>query len=350
MSKKLNLPSALGILLIGLFSANTSQAQLTNYTWNGSTSNWTTTTSWTPSWTGASSSGQSNNIAVFTNTGTFTNVDLSSTRTVGGILFTPNAYAYTFNSANNSVLTIWDKGLTNNSGKTQTFNLGVTIGGGNAPLFAGASSTNVFAGTMTLGSTSTGRIPSFQGTGYTIVSGNIVNNASPSDITKPGVSIDTTSGAGVFFSGTNTYTGITSIGANGGILTVDRVSALSANSFLNFFGTSGSGTALNLGGNGLSYTMNYFQAGANGWINTTNAANTATLTFTNLAGLNAATGTTSRMLGVGTNVSVIFNGDYNIAGANTGKAMTFTVDGAGTTTFNGSFNGGAGNNLTNGLI
>ena len=26
-------------------------------------------------------------------------------------------------------MTIWDKGLTNNSGKTQTFNLGVTIGG-----------------------------------------------------------------------------------------------------------------------------------------------------------------------------------------------------------------------------
>ncbi|NCX06190.1 MAG: hypothetical protein EBW68_10490, partial [Actinobacteria bacterium] len=66
---------------------------------------------------------------------------------------------------------------------------------------------------------------------------------------------------------------------------------------------------------------------------------------------NAATGTTSRMLGVGTNVSVIFSGDYNIAGqTNTGKAMTFTVDGAGTTTFNGSFNGGANNNLTNGLI
>ena len=348
MSKRLNLPSALGIFLIGLFSANISQAQLTNYVWNGSTSNWITTTSWTPSWTGANSSGQSNNIAVFTNTGTFTNVDLSSTRTVGGILFTPNAYAYTFNSANNSVLTIWDKGLTNNSGKTQTFNVGVTIGGGNAPLFAGANSTNVFAGTVTLGSTSTGRIPSFRGTGYTIVSGNIVNNASPSDITKPGVSIDTTGGAGVLFSGTNTYTGVTSIGANGGILTVDRVSALSANSFLNFFGTSGSGTALNLGGNGLFYTMNYFQAGANGWINTTNAANTATLTFTNTAGLNAATGTTSRMLGVGTGVSVIFNGDYNIAGANTGKAMTFTVDGAGTTTFNGSFNGGG--NLTNGLI
>ena len=351
MSKKLNLLSALGISLIGLFSANTSQAQLTNYVWNGSTSNWATTTSWTPSWTGNSGSdGQSNTIAVFTNTGTFTNIDLNQTRTVGGILFTTNAYSYTINSASSRGLTIWDKGLTNNSGKTQTFNVAVTIGGGNAPLFAGANSTNVFAGTMTLGSTSTGRIPSFRGTGYTIVSGNITNASNNSDPTKPGVSIDTTAGAGVFLSGTNTYTGITSIGSNGGILTVDRVSALSANSFLNFLGSSGSGTALNLGGNGLSYTMNYFQAGANGWINTTNAANTATLTFTNTAGLNAATGTTSRMLGVGTGVSVIFNGDYNIAGANTGKAMTFTVDGAGTTTFNGSFNGGAGNNLTNGLI
>ena len=342
---------------LSLFFTPSAKAQLTNYIWNNSSSNWTTTTSWTPNWTGASSSGQSNNIAVFTNTANaFTNVDLSSARTAGGVLFTTNAYAYTFNSANNSVLTIWDKGLTNNSGKTQTFNLGVTIGGGNAPLFAGANSTNVFAGTMTLGSTTTGRIPSFQGTGYTIVSGNIVNNASPSDLTKPGVSIDTTNGAGVFFSGTNTYTGVTSIGANGGILTVDRVSALSSSSFLNFYGTSGSGTALNLGGNGLSYTMNYFQAGANGWINTTNAANTATLTFTNTSNQNAATGTTSRMLGVGTGVSVIFNGDYNIAGTNgplngtTAKAMTFTVDGAGTTTFNGSFNGGAYGNLTNGLI
>ena len=349
MSKRLNLPSALGIFLIGLFSANISQAQLTNYVWNGSTSNWTTTTSWTPSWTGDSgSTTQANTVAVFTNTGTFTNIDLSQTRTVGGILFTTNAYSYTINSANSKGLTIWNTaGLSNNSAKTQTFNVAVTIGGGSTVLSAGANSTNVFAGTVTLGSTSTGRTPSFRGTGYTIVSGNIVNNVGAS---AGGVSIDTTAGAGVFFSGTNTYTGITSIGSNGGILTVDRVSALSANSFLNFFGTSGSGTALNLGGNGLSYTMNYFQAGANGWINTTNAANTATLTFTNTAGLNAATGTTSRMLGVGTGVSVIFNGDYNIAGANTGKAMTFTVDGAGSTTFNGSFNGGPNNNLTNGLI
>ncbi|NDH69445.1 MAG: hypothetical protein EBY22_16425, partial [Gammaproteobacteria bacterium] len=261
MSKKLNLPSALGILLVGLFSANISQAQLTNYTWNGSSSNWTTTTSWSPSWTGSNNSNQSNNIAIFTNTGTFTNIDLSSTRTVGGILFTTNAYSYTINSANNSALTIWNTaGLTNNSAKTQTFNAGVTIGGGNAVLFAGANSTNVFAGTMTLGSTSSGRTPSFQGTGYTIVSGNIVNNAGAS---AGGVSIDTTAGTGVLFSGTNTYTGRTSIGANGAILTVDRVSALSSSSSLNFFGTSGSGTALNLGGNGLSYTMNYFEAGAN---------------------------------------------------------------------------------------
>lgn len=349
MSKKLNLLSALGIFLIGLFSANTSQAQLTNYTWNGTSSNWTTTSSWTPSWTGDSGSAtQSNNIAIFTNNGTFTNIDLSANRTVGGILFTTNANSYTINSASSKWLTIWNTaGLSNNSAKTQTFNVAVTIGGGNSVLSAGANSTNVFAGTMTLGSTSTGRSPSFQGTGYTIVSGNIVNNAGAS---AGGVSIDTTAGAGVFFSGTNTYTGRTSIGSNGGILTVDRVSALSASSYLNFFGTSGSGTALNLGGNGLSYTMNYFEAGANGWINTTNAANTATLTFTNTAGLNAATGTTSRMLGVGTGASVIFNGDYNIAGANTGKAMTFTVDGAGTTTFNGSFNAGASGNLTNGLI
>ena len=88
MSKKLNLPIALGILLIGLFSANISQAQLTNYIWNGSSSNWTTTTSWTPSWTGDSgSTTQSNTIAIFTNNGTFTNIDLSANRTVGGILF-----------------------------------------------------------------------------------------------------------------------------------------------------------------------------------------------------------------------------------------------------------------------
>ena len=349
MSKKLNLPSALGIFLIGLFSANTSQAQLTNYIWNGSTSNWTTTTSWTPSWVGDSgSSNQANTVAVFTNTGTFTNIDLSANRTVGGILFTTNANSYTINSASSKWLTIWNTaGLSNNSAKTQTFNVAVTIGGGSSVLSAGANSTNVFAGTMTLGSTSTGREPSFRGTGYTIVSGNIVNNVGAS---AGGVSIDTTAGPGVFFSGTNTYTGRTTIGSNGGILTVDRVSALSANSYLNFFGTSGSGTALNLGGNGLSYTMNYFEAGANGWINTTNAANTATLTFTNTSNQNAATGTTSRMLGVGTNVSVIFSGDYNIAGTNRGKAMTFTVDGAGTTTFNGSFNGAAGLNLTNGLI
>jgi len=248
-------------------------------------------------------------------------------------------------------LIIYDQfGLTNNSGKTQTFNLGVAIDRGSASLFAGANSTNVFAGTMTLGNgTTSGRTPKFQGTGETIVSGNIVNNATSSS--AGGVAIETTAGAGVFFRGTNTYTGITSINNNGAILTVDRVSALSTASYLNFFGTSGSGTALNLGGNGLSYTMNYFQAGANGWINTTNAANTATLTFTNTAGLNVGTtGTSSRMIGVGTNASVVFSGDFNIAGTNTGKAMTFTVDGAGTTTFNGRFNGGAGLNLTNGLI
>ena len=140
MSKKLNLPFALGILLIGLFSSNISQAQFTNYTWNGSSSNWTTTTSWTPSWTGSNASTESNTVAIFTNTGTFTNIDLSSTRTVGGILFTTNAYSYTINSASGRALTIWNTaGLSNNSAKTQTFNVGVTIGGGSTVLSAGAT-------------------------------------------------------------------------------------------------------------------------------------------------------------------------------------------------------------------
>ena len=84
MSKKLNSPFALGILLIGLFSANISQAQLTNYVWNGSTSNWTTTTSWTPSWTGGTSSAQTSNIAVFSNTvNAFTTIDLSGNNIIG---------------------------------------------------------------------------------------------------------------------------------------------------------------------------------------------------------------------------------------------------------------------------
>jgi hypothetical protein len=113
MSKKLNLLSALGIFLIGLFSANTSQAQLTNYIWNNSSATWTNTTSWSPSWAGDNNQAQSNNIAVFSNTANaFTTIDLSSNRTVGGIFFTTNALTYTFNSANSKVLTIWDKGLT----------------------------------------------------------------------------------------------------------------------------------------------------------------------------------------------------------------------------------------------
>jgi len=85
MDKKLSLNLSLGAVFLGLllFFTPSAKAQ-TNYIWNNSSSSWTTSTSWSPSWTAqGTTSAQTSNIAVFSNTvNAFTTVDLSANRTV----------------------------------------------------------------------------------------------------------------------------------------------------------------------------------------------------------------------------------------------------------------------------
>jgi len=211
MSKKLNLPSALGIFLIGIFSANVSQAQVyTNLYWNpsslGGTGTWSSSTVfWSTNAAGGGtlqSSGTSTS-NVYNFTGTAGTVTSSSGLTVGGINWSTTGYTWTsassrtfvgtdatatgtnaINIANNANLNITGSGfvfdalsitggtgstltLTNAAGATTTVIMGSSSAKGGR-----TNSVNTIisgAGTIVLGTTA-------GTTGFT-QAGNIINNS-----------------------------------------------------------------------------------------------------------------------------------------------------------------------------
>jgi fibronectin-binding autotransporter adhesin len=211
MSKRLNLPSALGIFLIGLFSANVSQAQTyTNLYWNpsslGGSGSWNSSNAfWSTNSTGGgtlqSSGTSTSNIYNFS--GTAGTVSANSSLTIGGMNWLTTGYTlssasvrkYTatdatvtgtnaINIANNANLNITGAGFTFDA-LAMTGGAGSTVTLTNA---AGATTTVIFgsssatggrtnsvntiisgAGTIVLGSQA-------NGTGFT-QAGNIINNS-----------------------------------------------------------------------------------------------------------------------------------------------------------------------------
>jgi hypothetical protein len=174
MSKRLNLPSALGIFLIGIFSANVSQAQST---WGNTGSEWTSGTSWVGGVAPVNSLSATSNIAVFSNVAVgFNTVNLSSDRRIYGVLFTAGANAYTFTGSSLTINGAY--GITNSSSNLQTFSNKVINTSGNTTYGSyNAGGSLVFAGGIDLtdSASANNRTLTLGGSGNTTVSGTIAN-------------------------------------------------------------------------------------------------------------------------------------------------------------------------------
>ena len=212
MSKKLNLPFALGIFLIGLFSANVSQAQITNVywkpstglggggTWNSANAFWSTNSDGSGTLSSPTTLGTN---TIYNFSGTAGLVNETSSFTLAGINWLTTGY--TWSSGANRTLTGIDQTSTgtntifiannanlNITGTGFTFDaMSMTGGAGSTVTLtnaAGATTTVIFgtssarggrtnsvntiisgAGTIVLGSQA-------NGTGFT-QAGNIINNS-----------------------------------------------------------------------------------------------------------------------------------------------------------------------------
>ena len=222
MSKRLNLPRALGIFIVGISLGSISEglSQTTNYTWNNSTNLWSTTTAWNP--TGGpqlSSSTGNTNVAIFASVGAQNNtVLLGSDRTVYGLIFTNGANAYTFGSvsAAKQLDIMSGIGLQNVSGQNQIFNLSVA-NNGTGLWTNSAGSTTTFNNGLNLttsGSTSS-RTLTLGGAGTWNVASAIANGG-----TATAGKVTVTATGTTTLSGNNTYDGVTQMNAAGGTLTL----------------------------------------------------------------------------------------------------------------------------------
>ena len=223
MSKRLNLPSALGIFLIGISLCSVSEglSQTTNYTWNNSTNLWSTTSAWSPTWAngGSGSATGNTNVAVFAATGAGNNsVLLGSDRTVFGLIFTNGANAYTFGSQTTAKqLDIMSGvGLQNVSGQNQIFNLSVANNGTGVWTNSTGSTTTFNNGlNLTTATSSANRTLTLGGAGTWNVASAIANGG-----TATAGKVTVTATGTTTLSGNNTYDGVTLMNAAGGTLTL----------------------------------------------------------------------------------------------------------------------------------
>jgi autotransporter-associated beta strand protein len=291
------------------------------YTWNGTSSNWISASSWDfdnqpTANKPASDSGSSGESPIFgVAGGSGTSVYLSSNQGVNGLLFNSNSAAYVFSG---SALSIGGAvGLTNNSTSTITFNNLVanassdgtwgSVAGGSIVLDGGFNcntSSSAASRTVTLG-----------GAGDFSVGGVIGNGASTN--TAVG-SIVVASTGKTTFSGENTYSGTTTV-STGANLKLGNVAALGATNgativsgTLDLFGfspagenfTLSGGTIVNSGSAASTIDGTVALSAGNNTINTTNAdvtlsgvvSGAATLVKTGantltLSGTNTSTGT-----------------------------------------------------------
>jgi len=225
MSKKINLSSALGIFLIGILLSSISEgfSQTTNYfTWNNSTTTWSTSTAWSPTGGPQSSSATLNtNVAVFAATGAGNNTALlGSDRTVYGLIFTNGANAYTLGSVSTpKQLDIMSGiGLQNVSGQNQIFNLSVANNGTGLWTNSAGSTTTFNNGLqLTTASSTASRTLTLGGAGTWNVASAIANGGTSG--TNAGAVTVTATGT-TTLSGNNTYDGVTTMNAAGGTLTL----------------------------------------------------------------------------------------------------------------------------------
>jgi autotransporter-associated beta strand protein len=190
----------------------------------------------------------------------------------------------------------------------------VTVDSGTMDI--GAFSDTVGAIIVTNGGSILGSGGTLTGTSYSVASSTIsANLAGSGGLTVNGV------GSTAVLSGSNTYTGTTTLGTtNGQTLRATTTNSLSANSTLEGSSSSPNTPTVDLAAGG--HTMKNY-VGGNMIFLATNGA--ATLTFTNTGASNTIVGG-SRTLTT-TNVNLLFAGDLDISATSADKTMTFAGNG-----------------------
>jgi len=330
MSKKLNHSLAIGIFLIGLLSANLSQAQTaTGATWDNTGSEWTSGASWVGDNAPTNSSSTVGNVATFSNAAVgFNTVNLGTAQSIYGLLFTAGANAYTFTGSNLTMNGTY--GITNLSSTVQTFNnkiVNAESSGRVGSVTAGGSL--VFAGGIDLSATSANRTVTMGGIGNITVSGAIANGGSA---TTAGVTI--TNQGLTIFSGNNTYGGTTTV-QSGATLRLGRATALGTTNggtavtgALDLNGQTIDQEALSISGTGVSSSGSLFNSSSSAASWSGNIVQTATSTIK------------------ATNGSIGISGGINLNGDGA-TSRTLNLDGTGGIVLSGnisnSFAGSTGN-------
>jgi len=329
MSKRLNLSIALGVFLIGLFSANVSQAQYTNAYWdvNGTIA-------------GQGGTGTNNSSAVFWTTNNANATANTGGPTGGGLFALANTNA----------------GVTNNGSGGYNINFGGTAGtvtqGGSFQyasvnfLTSGyiwsidATGTNNRTITTTNGVNLNGNVLTLANgprglNSFTFSGANGINGSSGANLTLRNLVADSASNSfGVYLSG---GTISSNIGINVDIGTGSKIflgsqSSSGATINANIANNSASGVALNITNSGANaVTLNGVISGANGLV----------LDSANAAGRIQITGLTNSFGGgISLGSGALYFNNFGVAGQNSslGTNGTVSMTGSGTLRWNGSTN------------
>ena len=308
------------------------------FTWNNTGTFWINAASWTNNAVPANSA--STDIAAFGNVGSSaTSVDVGTGRSIGGIVFNSDAYAYTWTGTE---ITVGSTGsITNSSAAIQTFNNKVINSLGNATWSSVSGGSLVFNGGIDLTSSGNGnsRTLTFAGAGNVTVSGVIANGgtALAGAVTVTGTGTKT-------FSGTNTYGGVTTIsdgtlilsGSNSSsgytlsgfandifpVLKVSASNALSTSATLTGSSSTSKAGTVEFATSG-NYTLNKYAGNNMNFINSSGSA--TTLTFTNAANV-LSTGGGRTLANKSANLTITFNGELDITG-NTTDSCTISAVG-----------------------
>jgi len=356
---------------IVLFPLTSPAQTATGATWNNTGTEWTSGTSWVGSNAPTNSSSLVGNIATFSNaTPGFNTVNLSSGRSIYGLVFVTGANAYTFTG---SALTNGSGGgISNASASLQTFSNRV-INNGSTPAYGSyAGGSLLFAGgiDLTTPTSTASRTLTLGGSGDITVSGSIATGVAVTNPTGGNLSVENT--ALTILSGNNTYLGTTTV-SSGATLRLGSATALGTTNggtavtgALDLNGQTIGQEALSISGTGVSSSGVVFNtsASAASWSGTITPSGDSTIKATNgsitLSGgidLNNNTNSSRTLTLQGTgglilsgNISNSFAGSTgNIAIAGTARNVTLSGNNSynGTTTL--SSGGGMNINSANAI-
>ena len=184
-------------------------AAATVYRWNNLGNDWSSAGSWDNGGTAPATSALIDTAAFGSDGSGATSVNVGSGNTIKGIVFSNNAYAYTWTGTDIKVLS--SGAITNSSSVAQTFGNKIINSSGNATWSSAANGSMVFNGGIDLSDSSTNNTLTFAGAGNATVGGAIANGGG----STAGAVTFTSTGTNLL-SGGNMYGGLTTMNAAGG--------------------------------------------------------------------------------------------------------------------------------------